>query len=54
MKPLTSTRRIGAACEAAQNSPLRQPLLPATSIVRFESDRQKFVSATQPVALHWL
>jgi len=46
--PVTFTRRIGAACETAQNSaPARQPSSPATLTVRFDSDRQKFVSAMQ-------
>jgi hypothetical protein len=48
MPPLTLTRRIGAACETAQKSVLAwQPLPPATSMVRLESDRQKLSSAVQ-------
>jgi hypothetical protein len=55
MNPLTRTRRIGAACEVAQNSPNWQPPLPATLIVRFDSERQKFTSAVQsPGPKHWL
>jgi hypothetical protein len=54
--PWTSTRRTGDACEVAQNSPNPgQPVLPATSIRRFDSERQKLTSAVQlPVASHWL
>ncbi len=58
--PLMSTRRIGAACDTAQNSVLAwQPGSPARLIVRFDSDRQKLSSAMQlvvPGALgkHWL
>ena len=51
------TRRIGAAWEVAQNSatPSQPPFGPeSTWRVRFESERQKFVSATQKPALHWL
>ena len=55
MKPLTWTRRIGAACDAAQNSPVWQPDFPATLIVRFDRERQKFTSAVQsPGPKHWL
>ncbi len=45
------TRRIGEACEAAQNIPvLRQSVVPpATLIVTFDSERQKLFSATQYV-----
>jgi hypothetical protein len=53
--PLTFTRRIGEACETAQNSVLvRQPVFPATSIVRLDSERQKLLSARQPESSHWL
>jgi hypothetical protein len=53
--PLTWTRRIGEACEAAQNSPNWQPPLPATLMVRFDIERQKFTSAVQsPGPKHWL
>jgi len=46
--PLIFTRRIGAACETAQNSVLpRHPLWPVTLMVRLEMDRQKFTSAMQ-------
>jgi hypothetical protein len=52
---VTATRRIGAACETAQNSVrVRHPVPPVTLIVRFESERQKLVSARQPEASHWL
>lgn len=49
------TRRMGAACDAAQNSPAAlQPVFAVVSMLieRLESDRQKFVSATQPSGLH--
>ena len=53
--PLTWTRRSGAACDVAQNSPDWQPPLPATLIVRFEIERQKFTSAVQLFGpSHWL
>jgi len=58
--PFTLTRRIGAACDTAQNSVfVWQPDPPAILIVRFDSDRQKLSSAMQfvvPGALgkHWL
>ena len=40
--PLMSTRRIGEACEAAHtSSPAKQPVRPATLIVRLETERQK-------------
>src|SRR5215475_2047011 len=46
--PVTLTRRIGAACDTAQNSATaRQPVSPATLIVRFDSDRQKLTRAWQ-------
>jgi hypothetical protein len=52
------TRRIGAACEVAQKSPAAsQPvfLLVFMSIVRFDSERQKFTSAVQSFGpKHWL
>jgi hypothetical protein len=52
---LTLTRLIDVACEVAQNSPNWQPPFPATLIVRFESERQKFTSAVQsPGPKHWL
>src|SRR5262249_52030651 len=61
MKPLTSTRRIGAACETAQNSAAVWQLFGlGRSIDRFDSDRQKLSSATQLVVpgvvgeRHWL
>jgi len=42
------TRRIGAACDTAQNSPAWQPKLElVTFMVRFDRERQKLVSATQ-------
>jgi hypothetical protein len=48
MLPLTFTRRSGAACDTAQNSPeARQPDSPATLMVRLDSERQKFTSAMQ-------
>src|SRR5207245_204579 len=57
-KPLSMcTRRSGAACDTAQKLPARsQPLFRLVSmwIVTFDSDRQKFHSALQPVELHWL
>ena len=58
-KPLSiCTRRIGAACDVAQNSPAAsQPifLLVSMWIVRFDSERQKFTSAVQsPGPKHWL
>ena len=59
--PLICTRRIGAACETAQNSlPVWQPVWPITLIVRFDIERQKFTSAVQSVGApggvgkHWL
>ena len=52
---MTWTRRIGEACDVAQNSPTWHPLFPATSIVRFDTERQKFTSAVQlPGPKHWL
>src|SRR5215468_7105357 len=40
--PVMLTRRIGAACDTAQNSAAeRQPVSPVTLIVRFDSERQK-------------
>src|SRR5207245_2134993 len=49
VRPLSiCTRRMGAACEAAQNSatPSQPPFGPgAMWTVRLERDRQKFVSA---------
>ena len=48
-----STRLIGAACEAAQNSPYRHvPPLPATLMLRFDMERQKFTSPVQPRSMH--
>ena len=48
--PLTWTRRIGAACDTAQNSALVQPNFGlVTLMVRFDNDRQKFTSAVQKV-----
>ncbi|GMA86458.1 hypothetical protein GCM10025868_17080 [Angustibacter aerolatus] len=45
---MTFTRRIGAACETAQNSvPDWQPAWPVTLMVRFEIERQKLFSAMQ-------
>jgi hypothetical protein len=42
------TRRIGAACETAQKLPDdRQSDKPMTLIVRFDSERQKLLSAMQ-------
>src|SRR5207245_9912526 len=52
--PLTWTRRIGAACDTAQNSPWRHPCGLLTLMVRFDNDRQKLLSATQKPASHWL
>src|SRR5215213_7618029 len=53
--PVTATRRIGEACETAQNSvSKRHPDWPVTLIVRFESERQKLLSAVQPDWSHWL
>jgi hypothetical protein len=47
--PVTATRRSGEACETAQNSvPERHQVCPVTLIVRFESERQKLLSAVQP------
>src|SRR3954447_14989957 len=67
VNPFTCTRRTGEACDVAQHSAAAsgvpqpsaaalQPVLPAvfTSIVRFESERQKFTSAVHPFASHWL
>ena len=50
------TRRIGTACDTAQNSPVWQPKVGlVTLMVRFDSERQKLLSATQlPEASHWL
>ena len=50
------TRRIGAACDTAQNSPLEQPAFGmVTFMVRFDRERQKLMSATQLlVPRHWL
>ncbi len=52
------TRRIGEACEVAQNSaaPWHPPRLgeAITLIVRLDSERQKFTSAVQPPEEHWL
>ena len=52
------TRRMGAACETAQNSAeARQAVRPVTLIVRFDRERQKLSSAMQSVELepkHWL
>src|SRR5580765_6109864 len=46
--PVMLTRRIGAACDTAQNSAAaRQPVSPATLIVRFDIDRQKLTRAWQ-------
>ena len=54
VSPLTCTRRTGAAWEVAQNSAAPSQPLPATLIDRFDTDRQKFVSAVQKlVASHW-
>ena len=50
VSPSTCTRRIGAACETAQNSAAPRSRCPSTLIVRFDSDRQKFVSAVQKSA----
>src|SRR5438132_273769 len=55
--PLTWIRRIGAACETAQNSPCWQPSGLDTVMVRFSNDRQKLTRAMQVVLLgprHWL
>jgi hypothetical protein len=59
--PLIWTRRIGAACDTAQNSlPVWQPVCPITLMVRFDIERQKFTSAVQSVGApggvgkHWL
>src|SRR5436190_3416216 len=49
-KPFTCTRRTGEACDVAQNSPAALQSFFAfvfTSIVRFESERQKLTSAVQ-------
>ena len=50
---MTSTRRIGAACETAQNSPedTDSSDRPITLIVRFDTERQKLTSAMQFVAV---
>ena len=49
--PLTLTRRIGEACEAAQKFPvLRQSVIEAawvTLMVRLEMERQKLFKAMQ-------
>lgn len=54
--PLMSTRRIGAAWDAAQNSvPSVQAAAVVTVIVRFDSERQKLSRPMQlPGATHWL
>ena len=55
VSPLTWTRRIGAAWDTAQNSPVWQPKLGlVTLMVRFESERQKLLSAMQLPPAHWL
>src|SRR5581483_4778751 len=56
VNPLMWTRRIGAACDTAQNSPVEQPAFGVvTLIVRFDNDRQKFTSAVQLLGpKHWL
>ena len=55
--PLMSTRRIGAACEAAQtSSPAKQPVRPVTLIVRLEIERQKLSWRSTRVwtpLVHW-
>ena len=46
------TRRIGEACDAAQNvAEAWQPERPITLIVRFDAERQKLSSARQFVPL---
>ena len=46
------TRRIGAACDTAQKlAEARQPVPPATLIVRLDSERQKLFSAMQLVGV---
>ena len=53
--PLTWTRRIGEACDTAQNSLFaKQPVPPVTLIVRFDTERQKLSSAVQLPLMHWL
>src|ERR1044071_4552517 len=48
LPPEMSTRRIGAACDTAQNPAAeRQPDSPVMWSVRFDSDRQKLTSAMQ-------
>jgi len=50
------TRRIGAACDTAQNSALAVQFdAEVTLMVRFDNERQKFTSAVQlPGPKHWL
>src|SRR5437660_8177978 len=56
VNPLMWTRRIGAACDTAQNSPVEQPAFGVvTLMVRFDNERQKFTSAMQLLGpRHWL
>jgi hypothetical protein len=51
LKPIT--RRIGAACDTAQNSAVLQAEELITLMFRFDRERQKLVSATQPEEPHW-
>lgn len=48
---MRSTRRIGAACDAAQNSGAPPA---GSAIFKFDSDRQKLLSAVQLLPSHWL
>src|ERR1700735_5875912 len=53
--PFIWTRRMGEACDTAQNSALEvQSAVVVTSMVRFDNERQKFTSAVQLPASHWL
>src|ERR1700747_342019 len=58
VNPLTCTRRIGAACDTAQNSatpPQPSAEFATKLIVRFDSERQKLSRAMQLFApKHWL
>ena len=48
VNPWTFTRRTGAACDTAHiSAEVSQSCWPATLIVMFSSERQKFTSATQ-------
>ena len=55
---MTSTRRTGEAWEVAQNSAVCGHGASAGGVgklmVRLDRDRQKFTSAVQLPALHWL